>query len=407
MFFAYYVADFSRTWDFCFAYHDRHTTPEHLSLSIDAVSLAFLSHQVSSSTAKEMSRQKYVEALRKLSKALRDPSAAAATSTLEGALLLDLYEKFVKPASQTLADPQYAHVEGALALVKLRGVESFPKGRELRSLLGLSMNASICALSAGRPIPPEVIQIRAYAAQFVDTTDPKWRLSSATIQIPGLADDFRKASMTPEEQITKSAELDAELEAISLSAGPAWSYKRNFASTHDPRMNVPDGFFPLYDVYPNRTITQMWNVLRLTRILICESILDLCSSTATEENASHAQRAERAIVQMVREICASCPQMTNCEFAARHKLPAGENPGKTHSHTMSHVLDVYILIFALYVVAWARHCPDEARTWAVGQLEVIAGHFGVKEAGIVLELLRNREHFEGRDSWYVSSSWAW
>jgi hypothetical protein len=130
MFFAYYVSDFSHAWDFLFPYVNTVSTPEHLSLGIDAVSLAFLSHQVSSPTAKQMGTRKYVEALRKTNKVVQDPKAASEISTLETALILDLFEKMMISATQANAS-RHAHVEGALALVKLRGVKHFRAGPEL------------------------------------------------------------------------------------------------------------------------------------------------------------------------------------------------------------------------------------------------------------------------------------
>lgn len=402
MFFAYYVSDFSHTWDFVFQYTDVTTAPEHLSLGIDAVSLAFLSHQVSSPTAKRMGTRKYVEALRKVNKAVQDPDTAAKMSTFEAALLLDLFEKMMISISETNA-ARHAHVEGALALVKLRGISNFHKGPELRALLGLSLNATICSLSTGNPIPQEVREIRKHASQFVDTTYPKWRLSECILDVTDLPHDL---PISPLARVARNSALDRRLETISREAGPAWSYARNFVSAHDPRVCVPDGFFPLYDVYPDRTITQMWNTLRLTRIQLCEDIVESCLSLHDAESIAESQRAKQVILEMVREVCASCPQMTNCAYAARQKLPSGVSPETQHSHTMAHLLDVYVMIFALFVVAWARNCPEKAREWAVGQLEHVAEHFGIREAANVLVVLRGRGKGDRGDPWYVYCHWG-
>jgi hypothetical protein len=402
MFFAYYVSDFSRTWDFLFSYVDPTVAPAHLSLGIDAVSLAFLSHQVSSPTAKRMGTRKYVEALREINKAVQDPGTAANMSTFEAALLLDLFEKMMISASETNA-PRHAHVDGALALVEILGVEHFQKNSEVRALLGLSLNATICSLSTGRVIPPMVRKIRKHAAQFVDTSYPKWRLSECILDVTDPPEDLRRGLMPAQDLIARNTTLDRRIEVVALEAGPAWSYERKFASVHDQRVLVPDEFFPVYDVYPNRTITQMWNVLRLTRIQLCEDIIESCADLDDAESKAELDRAKQVILDMIREVCASCPQMTNCDFAARHKLPDSTVPGPHHTHTMSHILDVYILIFSLYVVAWSRHCPQKARNWAVKQLEHIADHFGIKEAANILAILRRQEAEKRGNIWYVYS----
>jgi hypothetical protein len=391
MFFAHYVSDFSHTWDFLVTYLDPTTAPEHLSLGIDAVSLAFLSHRVTSPTAKEMGTRKYVQALKKINQAVQDPATASKVSTFEGALLLDLFEKMMNPASTAHAS-RHAHVEGALALVRLRGVANFRDGSEIRALLALSQNASICSLSSGRSIPKEVQEIRKHAAQFVDTSYPKWRLSDCILEVNNLP-----PAMSPQQRVTKSACLDRKIEIVALEARPAWSYERKFVSGHDKRVLVPDRFFPLYDVYPNRMITQMWNVLRIARIQLCEDIIESCATLHDAESIAECERAKQAIVDMIREICASCPQMTNCDYVARHKVVSG----LSHTHTMSHIFDVYILLFSLYVVGWSRNCPPEARAWALGQLKHIREHFGIREAGIILYILREQETGKRVDPWYV------
>ncbi|KAF2465939.1 uncharacterized protein BDR25DRAFT_306421 [Lindgomyces ingoldianus] len=382
MFFSYYVADFSRTWDFLYAYQDPQVVPEHLTLGIDAVSLAFLSHQVSSQAARDLARRKYSAALKRFNRALQDPETARKPSTFESALLFDLFEKIMKSDADVDVS-NYAHVEGALALVKLRGIEQFREGTELRALLGLALSATIYALSTGNPIPEVVRGIRRHAAQFVDTSYPKWRLSDVILEV-----------------------TDTEVEMLfSRSASSSLCAKnieeRKFISGHDPRRIVPDGFFPLYDVYPNRMVTQMWNVLRLTRILLCEQVVDSLSSVEDEDAEHIIERAKLTITSMIREILASVPQMTNCDFAARHKLPKDSLPGR-HTHTMSHFLDVYILIYALYIVAWSRNCPPVARDWTMSQLNHISEHFGIKEASIVVGILRQQKtQRDPVNLWYV------
>ena len=400
MFFSSYVADFSRTWDFLYAYQDPQVAPEHLTLGIDAVSLALLSHQVSSQTARDLGRRKYGAALTIFNKALQDPDTARKPSTFESALLFDLFEKIMRPD----ADPDvsnYAHVQGALALVRLRGIEQFRSSAELRALEGLALNATIYALSTGNPIPEAVREIRRHAAQFVDTSYPKWKLSDVILEATDTEAEmlfFRSASSSI---YAKSIELDRKLEEIALEAGPAWTYERKFISGLDPRRIVPDGFSSHYDVYPSRMITQMWNVLRLTRILLCEHVVDGLSSVEDENAGLGIERAKLTITSMIRDILASVPQMTDCDFAARHKLPKDSLPGR-HTHTMSHFLDVYILIYALYIVAWSQNCPPAARDWTLSQLNHIAEHFGIKEASIVIDILRQQGTQRDRvKSWYV------
>lgn len=301
-------------------------------------------------------------------------------------------------ASSPVIDPsRHAHVQGALALVKLRGIDQFMEVPELHALMGLTMNATLCSLSTGQPVPVEIHEIREHVSHYVDTSYPKWTLSYIMLQVADLAADMRKGNMTLEEKIASCTEIDNQLARLALRAGSHWPYERKFVSGHDSRTIVPDGVFPVYDIYPSRMITQMWNVLRTTRILLCEEIGDSC---ARMQNDQGEEEAKHTIVDMIREICASVPQMTNCDYAARHKLPSGSQ-GSQHTHTMSHVLDVYIMIFNLYIVAWSRYCPTAALDWTVKQLHHIADHFAIKEAAVVLDILDKQRSEARQHSWYV------
>jgi hypothetical protein len=383
-----------------FDYLDSANTPKHLTLSIEAVSLAFLSHQVSSQTARDLGRRKYCEALRKINLALQDPLTAKAASTFEGALLLDLYEKIMKSASE-INTSRHAHIEGAFALVKLRGVESFKEGAEMRALMGLSLNATICALSTGRAVDDVIRQIRVHAAQFVNTDYPKWKLSGLMLEITDLAAEMRQGCMTIEERIAKSAYFERKLEAVALEAGPDWKCERRILSDVDGKRLVPDGFPLVCDVYLDRSVTQMWNVLRISRMLLCEEIIVSCAASSDPETTAESDRAKKAILDVVQEMVASVPQMTDCDLVAKHKLPDGST-GTQHTHSMPHILDVYILIFSLYVVAWSKSCPQAAREWSVKQLQHIADHFAIKEAAVILDALKKQKLEEAIDPWYVS-----
>jgi hypothetical protein len=185
MFFSCYVADFSRTWGFLYAYQEAQATPKHLLLAIDAVSLAFLSHRLSSQAASGLSRSKYGAALHHYIRALNDPGVAYNRSTFESALLLDLFEKLTSCNNVTECNIS-SHMHGALSLVKLQGVDQFRDDASLKALMSISLNATIYSLSTRTYIPKIVQQIRRHASNFLDTSDPKWRLGNIVEEIANM-----------------------------------------------------------------------------------------------------------------------------------------------------------------------------------------------------------------------------
>jgi hypothetical protein len=286
--------------------------------------------------------------------------------------------------------PRHAHVEGALALAGLRGIEAFQEGSELRSLLGLSLNATICCLTTGQKAPEQVKAIQSHATKFGNTAELNRKLSDIIIAITELFAVIRTGTLTLEEKTAKCSELDHRLEMIAREADGDWVYKRAIIPLEHQKGALPKDCTPLYDVYPNRAVMQTWQVLRLFRILLYEELVSHCP---VPSYSIHHPQPPTFLTPIIREICASVPQMTNCSFAAASKLPSSspcQHPHLSFSgprHTISHVLDAYILIFPLYVAAWSRYCSSETKTWILNQLRYIGSHFGLLEANVVHDIL--------------------
>jgi hypothetical protein len=390
LFYLYYVVDFSKTWDFLSPFFDTRLAPEYLTLSIDAVSLAFLSHQVYSPAALSLSRQKYVAALRKTNIALQSAQTAKQPATLDASLLLDLFEKITNPnlPLQEYNQSNQAHVNGALALIKLRGLHEFRDLDSLKPLLRLNVNMIITHVTKNEPVPPQIEVIRNHAAKYMDTSDPKWRISGHMIEITNLVSSMRnEPEREPGYWIGHCFTIDSALKDIADTMPPHWMYQRIAVSPAGENERILKDY---YHVYPNRTLTQTWNVLRLSRILLCDEIISRSMRALTPQSHIFSQRAEATSHALIEEICATTPRMTDCGFAARDKLPPNVSSSNVnHSHTQSHYLDVYVLIFSLYVAAWSTCCPTSTRLWIMKELDWIAEHFGVKQAKVVVDALRD------------------
>ncbi len=392
-FFAWFLPSNGSGWDFLNQYaKSSSAAPEQLRLSLDAVGLAFLSHQASSPMAKERARQKYGEAMKKINRSLRDPVSAKKKSTLQGALLLDLFEKILQPEADTQPST-YAHAGGALALVKHRGITQFRGTEDLKVLIGLALIVTMTSFNQGRPTPDYVWDIRKYCAQYIDTSNPRWRLGGLMAEVTDLAANMLAGRMTSEERVSKSIGLDQKFKALDIESRPTWSYERCFISRIEGAIIVPEGFPLVYDVYSHRVFAQTRQNLMLTRILLAEEIINSCATSHHPERFRQSEQAKSRILDLSQHICASVPHMTDCDFAARHRLPPASHfaTGSQHTHTVTHLSDVYTCIFTLLLMAAARHCPPAAYDWAVKQLHLIADHFGLKEAAINLDLLKQQE----------------
>jgi hypothetical protein len=396
MFFGYYIADFSRIWDFLYPYFRSSVGPDYLTLSIDAASLAFLSHQVNSPSAQQLGRRKYISALRKINAALQCPRTAHEATTLQTSMLLDLFEKISSSASRT-EDVNRAHIDGALTLVKLKGLDQFTDDVGLKVLTRLLLNATVSYFSQRDPVSPEIREVREHLAQFTDTSDPKWKSAGLVLEATDLVSGVGRESRTQEQRVQYCIELDRQLEQVSREAPPVWSYKRIYVSLSETGGRVLDDF---YDVYTDRVTTQRWNALRIVRLFLCEEILASLHAIKDLDSSLLRHGTSTAVALLIQEICACVPQMTDCDDVAQHKLPQG-TASSTHSHTLSQVLDAYILIYPLYAACWSRECPRATRAWIIVQLERIAEHFSIKEAKLVVDILRGRNEGSRVGPWEV------
>lgn len=392
-FFAHYVTGSSKTWDFLQPFYDRTHAPEHLRLSIDAASLAYLSHQVCSDAALATARERYVSALHMTNKALQSPELAAKDTTLLASLLLDLFEKTTN-GEQRHAQSWTGHVNGALALVRLRGLEQFQDPSTLRALVRLSTNLLISCVASDAPVPDELNALRAYAGIHLNAADPKWRLSNLMVHYANLRSDIRRRRLSTADCISISIELDQTLQALALDMPPSWQYKTTFLDGDSKRI-----YNHHFDSYPDRHATQTWNVLRLVRVLLNEYILQHCLAPAGDLTADarllRARTANDNIETLACEICASAPQYVDCLRAARANRsppPEDSTPPETvdradHLHSPSQILDCYTLIFPLYVAGRSRGSPAAPEPWVIQQLHYMSSHFGIRNAGLVARIL--------------------
>ena len=394
-FFAYYVS--SKCWDFLKPYYHPSDSPEHLTLAIEAVSLAYLWHQVYSDAALANAREKYISALRMTKKTLQSFKEASKDTTLMTSLLLDLFEKI------TDLEPRdnkswTSHVNGALALVKLRGLEQFQDPSEFTILVRLSTHYIVGCVASGSQVPDILNAIQAYIGKRLNAQDPMLRLSNLMIQYANLRSKTRRAILSYDEYIRLSLELDGKMQALDLELPLSWQYTTILLD------HTSDRTFDLhFDFYSNPRVCQARNILRVIRIFLNQSLIQHYLASPTSDNyLALVGVAHDSIEMLAGEICACVPQYVDCDDAARQRLPTSEKlrlpdqdpdqflarapGGADHHHTPDHQLECYTLIFPLYVAGSSKAIPD-VRPWVTKQLHYISSHFHVRNAEVVAQIL--------------------
>jgi hypothetical protein len=333
-------------------------------MSMDAVALAYLNYQRHAPNAQSAARHSYVSALRLMNKAIQDPEVAKKDSTMLAILLLDLYENI------TNQEPKYegawaAHLQGALTLVNMRGDEQFDDPIALRMLFRVTTNEIISCVASHRPIPQEIMVLRANIASHSPSLDAKSKESDLTIRFATLRHELEDGNMTDDKAVAAIKDLDGRFLALSLDVQPTWQYK-----IVQVEEKTSHHWEEHHHLYPCEQIGQMWNLLRLARILLNESILSLCSnideifSPQSKTPSLHRQAIE-IIESMASDICASVPQYI-LELSAVVPLamtarPASIPHARTKSPNPTHHLPCYRLLFPLYVAVQSAGAPAALR----------------------------------------------
>ena len=259
----------------------------------------------------------------------------------------------------------------------------------LQVLARLSTNLLISCVANDSPVPKELNIVREYAGKDLDAKDPKWQLVDLMVQYANLRSDICGSSVSTIESVSRAIELDIKLQTLSLTMPLSWKYNTAVLNSNNTRV-----YEDLFDSYLNRHVTQTWNVLRLVRILLNEFILE--NGPIPERDDSHqaptsssiqTRTNSTSIQSLSSKICASVPQYTNCSNLGCHEFTSfGDTPAGC-LHTPAHSLDRYTLIFPLYVAGRSKYSSQRLRTYVINELQYMNSHFGIRNAGLVAQIL--------------------
>lgn len=377
-FFSHYVSGFSNAYDILESLDEQSPSNRHLSASVDAVSLAFFSSQFDCIQASYNAREKYLYALPLLNKALKSPESATSDSTLLAVLLLDLFEKLTNNNPRS-TDSWMSHVNGALALVKLRDNKQIQNYTGLRLSVRLSTNLLISCVAADCPVPSSLVKLRSDLEPFLNKDDPKWLVSGLVVKYANLQGAIRNGCLSNSDIIADPTKLDYEFISLAKNMPLSWLYSTTYLQEASEKVLEQH-----FDIYPDHFTTQTWNVLRIMRILLNDIVRTHCVEGATGscEEASTLLNlgiATNNIDILAKEICATAPQYT------AYKNTTAES--KTYSATQR--LRCYTLLFPLYVAGLYASDTTKIKPWVIKQLRFMSNEIGIRNASFVAETLES------------------
>ncbi|KAM3084481.1 hypothetical protein ACMFMG_001412 [Clarireedia jacksonii] len=240
-----------------------------LSAGLSAVGLAALSNKIRSSQLLSEARHHYTVALQRVNAALRSPTDAVKDSTLLTIMILTVYET-VTCTSQLSLKAWTEHINGASALIKLRGPSQFRTRVGVGMFMQITSHLLISAIQREIPMPPEIVALRAQVQKRLDTADPGFRLLAILDKFAKFRADLRAHVLGDSASIIQHAlALEQEIVEVFSNVPPGWEYETVEIDKNIAPHIVFDG---KYDIYYDYWIAQLWNSSRTCRILLNEVV---------------------------------------------------------------------------------------------------------------------------------------
>ncbi len=188
--------------------------------------------------------------------------------------------------------------------------------------------------------------------------------------------------------VRRTVELDEEFLSLTMNMPSSWLYNTTYLQEASERV-----FEYHFDTNQDHFTAQTWNVIRIMRILLNGIISSPCvagrSGSCKETfNSYHQHIATNTIDAMAREICATAPQYTGYEVHTR----------KNKKYSATQRLGCYTLLFPLYVAGLHASHTTRIRPWIIKQLRFMCTEIGIRNAGVVANIL---ERADETDPWSV------
>jgi len=365
---------------------------EGLLSCMKAVGLAGFAHASHAPHLMKNARYQYVRALQSTNAALRDPVSVKKDSTLLSIMILGIFETVTGCCQRSLKDWS-EHINGAAAVIKLRGPDQIKSRVGRRQLVHVTASLVIACLNRGVALPSHIIEYMSAAIEMLGTPDPSFVVQDTMMHYSSLHAEVVQRKLTdPETIISRALELDAKLLEIATTKPPGWEYVT--VLTKEPSEYVFNG---CYHIYEDIWMSQMWNSLRSVRILLHEMIRDtllagfsakppLFSST---EHTAQFQISTDTMYEMQAGILCTVPQHIGCF-----------SPGKTSFQTLSDIDQSMLptikmsggtfLLWPLWMAGLLDIATEEIRQFVIRNLRSVGRTMGINQARVLADILESK-----------------
>ncbi|KAH6962870.1 hypothetical protein DER45DRAFT_590758 [Fusarium avenaceum] len=368
--------------------YKRATEPGYFANLIHAVGLSGLAYTRNAPKLTHAATQAFSRALRGICATLLDPSEASSDQMLVAVMLLALYEtaSFNSPANLSSWS---RHVDGALALIRLRGAGQL-RNRIGRSIfLHLRTEILIDCLQRGLRVPIILTNSMAEARNNETAQEaPASRLADIIIDacdVTCLAREDVTDEINLSIFVTRLLSIDTDLNCWAQTLPSEYEY---MTQTCPQGLREAELYMGRYDMYSSAEIANTWNLYRCTRIILRQTLIEAVlkffptpSSPSILPFLPVAYRdllhiSDKIIQETSSDICYSAAYIL-------HNLEGADKPSDLRVAYAVH------LLWPLSVAGRAHTATDTLRGWVISTMETIRDATGIQKAKrIALNLQR-------------------
>jgi len=233
--------------------------------AIKAIGLANHANSIKSSELMAEARLEYSIALRGINVALTTPTESVKDSTLLSIMLVSMFET-TTGGNRLSLKAWTDHVNGATTLLALRGSSQLRTSIGHRLFIHVTSHLLTSCMQREIPMPVDILEMRREAFSLVPS-DPGFEFLRVTDQYTLFRAALKNGHIPDSEIIPTALKFDRDMVHIFSDVPSGWLYETVHNAT-----DFEMAYNGSYDIYYDAWIAQIWNSMRLCRMMLHESI---------------------------------------------------------------------------------------------------------------------------------------
>ncbi|PYI23948.1 hypothetical protein BO99DRAFT_439324 [Aspergillus violaceofuscus CBS 115571] len=370
--------------------YKRATGPGYLANLIVAVGLASLAHVRNAPMLGHAASRAVSRALRDMRAALADPSSAASDQMLVAVMLLALFET-VTPDGDGNVGSWDRHVNGAVALIHLRGVGQLRNRIGRGIFLHARTEILINCLQRGLRVPAMLLKMMQEARHYATEHEaPASQLAELVADACAVLASCKEGSMDALNLfrcVSAILAVDTDLERWPETLPAEYEY-----TTCTRQSDVQDaGVCRLgrYDAYTSVDVAHTWNLQRCARILLHQAVVEVL------QQLLHQQPSSLSALQPLPKPCGHLLDISSTLIEELSKdicysvqyFLAREKAGKPRDLRAASIMP---LLWPLYLAGTSHSCSDALHDWVIQKMKAIEEISGIQRAKLMAAEIRRR-----------------